>query len=663
MKAAIYLRVSTEEQRERQSIATQRDFAERYCALHEIPVTDFYADDGVSGTVSLEQRLEGSRLLKDARGKRFNSVLIYRLDRLGRDPRLILNAVKELEDLGVEVKSMTEPFDTSSPSGRFLLTILSGVAGLERDTIIQRCVEGINRLAREGAWVGGIVPYGYRVEGVRREARLAVSEARVPRTDLTEAGVIRLIFRMAGDEGQSCIAIADHLNQLGIPPAYARDAGELERGKRRRTTSGRWRDSRIRYILRNPTYKGIHFFGKHRRNPQQPRPVVERSVPAIVDQGLWERAQRTLRRNLLFSRRNARRKYLLRGLIKCGHCGRTYIGTAHGSAKRPYRVYYVCNGRHQGRKACPDPQSRCRAKTISGDIENLVWSDLEQFLRNPGAVVRELTSRLNGMARGSAVVQSKMATLKLALTNKDDERNRIIGLFRRGRIDTEAVDRQLQEIEAERTGLLEQMQQLGAQTTRLHKVEAQLRTAEDLLHELNCRLGQPLTWELRRQLVETLVEGIQVEDFEHAGERDSRVTVTYRFSVPDSSIAPHTPGRTTAWPPAPCQRPQHRARAPGKWLPPHNGHRAHDSAPTPSSPRGRPPPGGPAGRAPPPVFGAARPRCRPSAPTRAPSARPRRTVAMPLRPALAQGGCRRGIRSRAERDASGHPAPSKMGPP
>src|SRR5437867_6158590 len=161
MKAAIYLRVSTEEQRERQSIATQRDFAERYCALHEIPVHDFYADDGVTGTNPLEQREQGAKLLDDARAKKFDTVLIYKLDRLGRDPRLILNAVKELEDLGVEVKSMTEPFDTASPSGRFLLTILSGVAGLERDTIIQRSAEGINRLARAGAWLGGVTPYGF----------------------------------------------------------------------------------------------------------------------------------------------------------------------------------------------------------------------------------------------------------------------------------------------------------------------------------------------------------------------------------------------------------------------------------------------------------------------------------------------------------------------
>ncbi len=99
MAVAIYLRVSTEEQRERQSIETQREFAQRYCSLHSLSVFRVYADDGISGTVPLERRTEGSQILKDARAGKFTQLLIYRLDRLGRETRLILNAVDELESL------------------------------------------------------------------------------------------------------------------------------------------------------------------------------------------------------------------------------------------------------------------------------------------------------------------------------------------------------------------------------------------------------------------------------------------------------------------------------------------------------------------------------------------------------------------------------------
>jgi hypothetical protein len=116
MAVAIHLRVSTEEQRERQSIATQRDFASRYCDLHLLPVASIYTDDGISGTVPLERRQEGRRLLEDARSGKFRQLLIYKLDRLGRDTRLILNAVDELERSGTVA---FEQYFSTDPTGSF----------------------------------------------------------------------------------------------------------------------------------------------------------------------------------------------------------------------------------------------------------------------------------------------------------------------------------------------------------------------------------------------------------------------------------------------------------------------------------------------------------------------------------------------------------------
>src|ERR1035438_9064568 len=95
MPVAIYARVSTEEQRERQSIDTQREFGQRFCQLHTLPVFRVYSDDGVSGTVPLDRRPEGGQILSDARLGKFDQLLVYRLDRLGRDTRLILNARSE----------------------------------------------------------------------------------------------------------------------------------------------------------------------------------------------------------------------------------------------------------------------------------------------------------------------------------------------------------------------------------------------------------------------------------------------------------------------------------------------------------------------------------------------------------------------------------------
>src|SRR4051812_42049710 len=152
MAVGVYVRVSTEEQRERQSIITQSEFGLRYCHLHELPIFETYADDGISGTVPLELRPEGIRLLQDARERKFHQLLVFKLDRLGRETRLILNAVAELEKHGVRVRSMTEEFDTATATGRLMLTMLSGFAAHERELIRERSVAGTNRLVEAGAW-------------------------------------------------------------------------------------------------------------------------------------------------------------------------------------------------------------------------------------------------------------------------------------------------------------------------------------------------------------------------------------------------------------------------------------------------------------------------------------------------------------------------------
>jgi hypothetical protein len=78
----------------------------RYCALHQLTIHQTYSDDGVSGTVPVELRPLGARLLEDARQHQFDQLLVFKLDRLGRDTRLILNTVAELEKEGVRVRSM-----------------------------------------------------------------------------------------------------------------------------------------------------------------------------------------------------------------------------------------------------------------------------------------------------------------------------------------------------------------------------------------------------------------------------------------------------------------------------------------------------------------------------------------------------------------------------
>lgn len=528
-RVAVYLRVSSEEQRERQTIATQRDFAERYCALHDHSIYGWYADDGISGTIALEHRPEGNRLLQDARDGRITDVLLFRLDRLGRDPYVVLEAVKRLEETGVQVRSMTEPFDTSTPAGRLMLTMLSGFAGFERDSIIQRSVEGTNRLARAGAWLGGIVPYGYHVEGKDRDARLVVSERRIDGTIFSEADVIRHIYQRLVEHDWSCVQIADELNALGIPPAYVRDDREVLRGKRTGRTQGIWRAGRIRNMVVNTTYKGIHRYGLRSKKA---RDVIEREVPAIVGVETWDRAQEALRRHMVMSTRNAKRQYLLRGLIVCGVCGLTYCGTqglplADGHEK----VYYKCNGASQRRGIYGADGKKCPSKAVRADtLESVIWADIEGFLRDPGPILEQLAERTREQDHDAEQVRDEIARYQQAMQAKQSEKDAVIALFRRGRIDAAALDRQLDDVQKEETHLRDQIDAMQERLRAGQATEQQVRGAAGLLTQLRARLDEPMTWELQRQLVEALVARIVVDTTtDESGKKHAKVRVTYRF--------------------------------------------------------------------------------------------------------------------------------------
>jgi hypothetical protein len=132
VRAVLYARVSTEEQREKQSIETQIDFARPWCERENISLVGIYRDEGISGTIPFEDRPDGKRLLEDARQKKFNVVLVFKVDRLGRADVVSHIALHHLETLGVGLRSLTEPFDTATPQGRFMFSILVANSAMDR---------------------------------------------------------------------------------------------------------------------------------------------------------------------------------------------------------------------------------------------------------------------------------------------------------------------------------------------------------------------------------------------------------------------------------------------------------------------------------------------------------------------------------------------------
>jgi len=531
MAVGIYLRVSTEEQRERQSIATQRDFAGRYCDLHQLTVHAEYADDGMSGTVPLDRRPQGARLLRDARLRKFDQLLVFKLDRLGRETRLTLEAVAELEKCGVRVRSMTEEFDSQTPIGRLMMTMLSGFAAHEREVIRERSMAGTSRKAEAGIWLGGVVPYGYRKEGMKGQSRLSISEDSVPGFSASEAEVIRTIFRMSATEKKSCQRIADHLNRTKVPCGSPEVVSEGS-GKRNRRVAKIWRASHVRNLIVSRTYMGEHEYGK--RSVDRGRKLIRRGVPAIVSVEVWQAAQEVLKSNQFICHNGTKRQYLLRGLIKCGLCSLTFSGI---TMRRQGDHYYRCNGHAQARGLFGIGGEKCPSRHLNGNyVERLVWADIEAFLRNPGDVLDRLRDRLSLRDDERQRQEKELKSLKDRLAEKTAERDRMLGLFRRGRIDEATLDQHLETIKMEEAGLQSGID-VAERTLSAEDRAAQLGSVESLLATLRNKLAGPISFEIKRRIVETLVEKIQADSVDRLGVKQSEITIEYRFSRPEEPAA------------------------------------------------------------------------------------------------------------------------------
>jgi DNA-binding transcriptional regulator YiaG len=123
------------------------------------------------------------------------------------------------------------------------------------------------------------------------------------------------------------------------------------------------------------------------------------------------------------------------------------------------------------------------------------------------------------------------------IAQKANERNRVVALYRRGRLSDAELDCQMDEIGKEEAALQSQLDDLRARVAGTQSVDATISSAEALLQQLRKRLHEPISWERKRRLVEVLVAGIRIDTVEEGGVKRSKSTVTYRFSQPAKGAA------------------------------------------------------------------------------------------------------------------------------
>jgi len=240
MRIATYTRISTDEAHQPYSLEAQAVKLKAYAESQEGWRIVRRFTDQASGA-SLE-RPGLQRALREAEAKRFDLLLVYRVDRLGRSVRGLAQILEQLDSAGVLFRSATEPFDTSSSAGRMMVQMLGVFAEFERATIVERVIAGMERKAARGEWTGGALPFGYRLDPDRRHLE----------PEPAEAAVVREIFARYAERLEGAQTIGRWLSKRGY-----------------RTKHGKpFNPQAVLTILRNRAYLGqIYFRGTNHPHP------------------------------------------------------------------------------------------------------------------------------------------------------------------------------------------------------------------------------------------------------------------------------------------------------------------------------------------------------------------------------------------------------------
>lgn len=330
MRAAIYIRVSTDDQIRGYGLQVQEEKLRAFVALNDYTLDEkhFYKDEGYSGSLPVEERPGIKRLLEDAKKREFDVVITYRLDRMFRKTRLLLEIVEELEKHRVAFRSMTESFDSTTVNGKGLMSIIAAIAEMERGTIQERTMSGRAASARDGKWVTGVPPYGYNLN--KKTKKLLINKE--------EAKWVKMFFKWIVADRLSLREVQRRANNMKIPIPRRKVSNKK--------THNYWHTRTIGRMITNETYTGTAYFRKYKRPFKNLTSVIDESllreregwisikVPPIVSRDLFDACIKQLIKNREFSKRNLKRTYLFSKLIYCGSCGFKLFGGYQPPKKR-----------------------------------------------------------------------------------------------------------------------------------------------------------------------------------------------------------------------------------------------------------------------------------------------------------------------------------------
>lgn len=425
-KAYIYTRVSTEMQVDGFSLAAQKEDICRYAKLRGIQIVGEFCDEGKSG--KSDKRPEFMKMIETIKANKDNVryVLVFKLSRFARNAADTLKNLQLMQDNGVDLICIKEGLDSSTATGKLMVTVMSAVAEMELDNIHTQTMAGRRQKAKEGKWNGGFAPYGYTLE----KGELHIVE--------NEAQTVREIFCLYVEENLGIIGVARRLNAEGVKKVV-RQNGKYDT----------FTVDFIKKVLDNPVYKGKIAYGRRKtekvsgehgktrivkEKDESNIILVDGQHDAIVSEALWETAHS---KRMATGNRKEKleqdHQYILSGLVRCPSCGKTMYGVPNRKKKKDgtyYKISYAYKCR-QTRNTTEIPCG-CSKQYNCSELDAEFASALTLCLLTPD-IIESVLERINkefDMTELEGKLQSLTARQKelLAVQKKYEQAQRNIAI-------------------------------------------------------------------------------------------------------------------------------------------------------------------------------------------------------------------------------------------
>ncbi|MGC4004089.1 MAG: recombinase family protein [Pirellulales bacterium] len=447
---AAYIRVSSQRQaNEGDSLASQQSEIDQEIEQRKrrygmnVQVVERYIDAGKSAKNQNRPQLQ--RLKEDIRAGKINVVICFKLDRITRSLKDFVELWSLFEEYGVDVISIREQFDSSTPTGRAMLRLIMVFAELEREMTAERTISTMLNRAERGLWNGGHV-LGY-ISDPQERGKLIIDQA--------GAEIVRKIFDLLEQLGSGG-AVTKKLNELGIKyPAFQTRSGQVRGGKP-------FVKQKVLGILRNDLYLGRVKWGQS---------VTDNCHEAIISSQQFERVQNLLRQTTQ-RRHNPKqthhRRYLLSGMLRC-QCGASMVGmNAHGRDNTYY--YYGCS--QQSHAASKNSCTACRIPAEA--LEVGVLNRLRQLAILPEsreAIVKQAIIKFGGL---EAQLQEEEATIRRQTSQLSAEKGRLLEVLKaQGAKGLASVQGELERIESQEKVLKTELKKIATRQQPLQGVAQQ----------------------------------------------------------------------------------------------------------------------------------------------------------------------------------------------